>query len=86
MKPNLQEKLYKDFPPHFYFSAQVGEDFDGGLVEGLVDSIVSDVVSDAESASSRACEACGKPGTLSTNGWYKVLCEEYKSAKTRKEC
>jgi hypothetical protein len=41
------------------------------------DDYIDGLVSMAESMSGVTCETCGKPGTSSSGGWIKTLCEEH---------
>ena len=43
--------------------------YDGG------DDYISGSVALAEGLSYKTCEACGNPGTLNREGWYRVRCE-----------
>jgi hypothetical protein len=46
------------------------------------DAYIDGIVSMAESMSGRTCEQCGAPGTSTSGGWIRVLCEEHKNAST----
>lgn len=43
------------------------------------DDYIDGVVAMAESMSYRTCEECGNPGTSTSGGWIRVLCEEHKN-------
>lgn len=49
---------------------------DFGVWKGEIDGRISGINSYSVLLSSKTCEICGKPGKLSTNGWYKVRCKE----------
>ena len=42
------------------------------------DDYIDGLVSMAESMSAVTCEKCGNPGTSTTDGWIRTLCEEHK--------
>ena len=42
------------------------------------DDYIDGLVSMAESMSAVTCEVCGNPGTSTTDGWIRTLCEEHK--------
>lgn len=46
------------------------------------DERIDGVVRMAESMSGRTCEDCGAPGTHSSGGWIRTLCEEHKNVRT----
>jgi hypothetical protein len=46
------------------------------------DALIDGVVRMAESMSGRTCEECGAPGTHSSSGWIRTLCEEHNNAST----
>jgi hypothetical protein len=43
------------------------------------DDYIDGVVAMAESMSYRTCEVCGAPGTSTSGGWIRTLCEEHKN-------
>jgi hypothetical protein len=43
------------------------------------DDLIDAVVRMAESMSSRTCEECGAPGTHSSGGWIRTLCEQHQN-------
>ena len=61
---------------------QVKEKFGGLRVycHGHDDKTIRDMIREAENKAEVTCETCGKPGTLSTNGWWKVTCDEHKNS------
>lgn len=43
------------------------------------DDLIDGVVRMAESMSGRTCEECGAPGTHSSGGWIRTLCEQHQN-------
>lgn len=50
----------------------------GGLrvYVNFADDEIYNIINEAEAKSESTCEACGKPGTLSEEGWITCLCKE----------
>jgi hypothetical protein len=44
---------------------------------------VNGALSLAENLSENTCEYCGEPGSLSTEGWWKTLCNKCRKPKTK---
>ena len=74
------EKNYEDIPDHVpqVVAVQVKEKFgslrfyyDGG------DDYINGVVNMAVIMSEKTCMECGSPGTMRTDGWWHVACEEH---------
>lgn len=38
---------------------------------------IYNLINDATEKSTKMCELCGKPGTLTREGWFRVLCKQH---------
>lgn len=67
-------------PEHPIVALIVKEKFGGLRIQGLSNMTeeLFDVLRNIEEESYSVCEVCGKPGKLTTDGWWKTRCEEHK--------
>lgn len=63
----------------FYY--HIGLGLDDPVKWQALSKKIDEYVLQAELLSARTCEQCGAPGTMTTGGWMKVLCEQHKEHK-----